>query len=116
MDIDVPQPFARVPIGDTVPVAGVAWAQTLGISRVEVQVDDGPWRAAELAAPVNDVTWRQWVWPWDTTGLAPGRHQLTVRATDLEGRPQTPQVQPPAPRGATGWHSIAVMVEEDAPA
>ena len=33
-----------------VPIAGVAWAQTIGIGAVEVQIDDGPWQPAELAA------------------------------------------------------------------
>src|SRR5690606_29181760 len=32
-----------------VAVAGVAWAQHRGISKVEVQVDDGPWMPATLA-------------------------------------------------------------------
>lgn len=109
--IDTPGPFGRVPIGDTVPVGGVAWAQTRGIDRVEVRVDDGPWETADLGAPVNDITWRQWVWRWDTSGLATGRHQLTVRAVDGTGEVQTEQRADPFPNGASGWHSIAVMAE-----
>ncbi len=107
--IDTPSGLATVERG-TVAVAGVAWAQTRGISAVEVQVDDGEFQAADLATEVSADTWRQWVFPWDTTDLDAGRHQLTVRATDGDGVVQSEERQPPFPSGATGWHSLAVMV------
>ncbi|GAB3916972.1 putative oxidoreductase [Microlunatus endophyticus] len=90
-----------------VPVAGVAWAQHTGISRVEVRVDDKPWQTAKLAETTGPDTWRQWVWIWDAE---PGHHTLTVRATDADGRVQTSQQAPPAPNGATGWDSKDVTV------
>ena len=40
--------------------------------------------------------------------LAPGRHQLQVRATDRSGYLQTGQEQVSIPDGATGWHTISV--------
>jgi DMSO/TMAO reductase YedYZ molybdopterin-dependent catalytic subunit len=89
-------------------VAGVAWAQHRGISRVEVRVDDGPWQPADLASTASIDTWRLWSWRWDAT---PGRHRLTVRATDNAGEVQTEALAPPAPDGATGWHEIEVNVE-----
>jgi DMSO/TMAO reductase YedYZ molybdopterin-dependent catalytic subunit len=89
-------------------VAGVAWAQHVGISRVEVRVDDGPWHEARLASVPSIDTWRQWSWPWEAT---PGRHRLTVRATDATGAVQPEDERPPAPDGATGWHTIAVTVQ-----
>ena len=46
--IDTPRGLAKVPAG-MVPIAGVAWAQTVGIAAVEVKVDDGGWQPAELA-------------------------------------------------------------------
>ncbi|QDP98497.1 molybdopterin-dependent oxidoreductase [Microlunatus elymi] len=90
-----------------VAVAGVAWAQHTGISKVEVRVDSQPWRTARLAATVSADTWRQWVYEWDA---APGDHQLTVRATDADGNLQTAASAPPAPDGATGWHTVNVRV------
>ena len=104
--IDVPRRGATVAAGRTA-VAGVAYAPTRGIARVEVQVDDGPWREAELAAAYNDDTWRQWLYRWDAQ---PGRHTLTVRATDGNDEPQIAEVSPVAPDGATGLHSIEVTV------
>ncbi|MGO1203474.1 molybdopterin-dependent oxidoreductase [Cellulosimicrobium funkei] len=104
--VDTPRDGAAVDAGDVV-VAGVAWAQHTGVEGVEVRVDDGPWRAATLAATVGPDTWRQWSYAWDAT---PGEHRLTVRATDAHGRTQTADVAPPAPDGASGWHEVAVRV------
>jgi DMSO/TMAO reductase YedYZ molybdopterin-dependent catalytic subunit len=104
--IDVPRDGARLAPG-RVAVAGVAWAQHRGIERVEVRVDTGPWQEARLGAEASIDTWRQWVLPWDA---ASGRHTLQVRATDSTGVPQTGVQAPPAPNGATGWHTITVEV------
>jgi DMSO/TMAO reductase YedYZ molybdopterin-dependent catalytic subunit len=104
--IDTPADGAGLSPG-IVAVAGVAWAQHRGIERVEVMVDDGGWREAELG--VNDTidTWRQWVCRWDAT---PGSHTLAVRATDGEGETQTADRAAPFPDGATGYHTISVEV------
>ncbi|MFF7814182.1 molybdopterin-dependent oxidoreductase [Streptomyces sp. NPDC007945] len=104
--IDTPRPFAR-PAAGTVTVAGVAWAQRRGITRVQIRVDDGPWRDADLAARAGVDTWRQWSYRWNAT---PGGHDLTVRATDGTGRVQTEQRTRTVPDGASGRHSVFVTV------
>ncbi len=104
--IDVPL-FGSRPGAGSVPVAGVAWAPTLGISRVEVAVDDGAWNEAVLAEALDVDTWRHWRYDWDAT---PGRHELRVRATDGTGTTQTAERTAPRPGGATGYHTIAVTV------
>jgi len=86
-------------------VAGVAWAQTRGIGRVEVRVDDGDWMDAELSPEVGLDLWRQWILPHD---FAAGRHTITVRATTLDGETQTDDLADPFPNGASGWHSVVV--------
>lgn len=63
--IDVPQPLAQIKPGRTA-VAGVAWAPHRGISRVEVNVDGGPWHTAKLAAA--NGTARAGVFPSGATG------------------------------------------------
>ncbi len=105
--IDVPKGLARVAAG-SVAVAGVAWAQQIGVGAVEVSIDDGEWQAAELAAEDTIDTWRQWVYRWDAT---PGRHSIKVRATDQDGNVQTSERAEPIPDGATGHHQIVVIVE-----
>jgi DMSO/TMAO reductase YedYZ molybdopterin-dependent catalytic subunit len=105
--IDAPRSRNNLSAGP-VTVAGVAWAQHRGIGKVEVRVDGGPWQEATLARAVSVDTWVQWSWRWDAT---PGRHRLQVRATDSTGEVQPEQERPPAPDGATGWHSVGVEVE-----
>ncbi len=106
--IDVPAPSSTVRAG-RLPVAGVAWAPTRGIRRVEVRVDGGPWHEARLATALGDDCWRQWVHEWDAT---PGRHVIAVRATDGDGEVQTDASAPVAPDGATGHHTISVDVRQ----
>jgi DMSO/TMAO reductase YedYZ molybdopterin-dependent catalytic subunit/uncharacterized MnhB-related membrane protein len=105
--IDVPRSGDSVAAGK-VAVAGVAWAQHRGISRVEVQVDDAPWTAARLAADASTDAWRQWVFEWDAT---PGSHVLRVRAHDAAGQVQSPAERPPAPNGSEGLHTVTVRVD-----
>lgn len=104
--IDHPTAGTRVGAGPQV-IAGVAWAQARGISRVQVQIDDAPWTDARLAEAPGRDTWRQWSLPWTA---APGRHRLRVRATDGHGETQTETRHRPADGGATGWHTIEVDV------
>ncbi len=105
--IDVPGRSTSVPAGPTA-VAGVAWAPTHGIQRVEVQVDDQQWQECRLGDVASENTWVQWLYEWDAT---PGDHVLTVRATDGTGETQTSEIQAPIPDGATGWHSRRVTVD-----
>lgn len=104
--IDVPKSGRALRAGDTV-IAGVAWQPHAGVSAVEVQIDDGPWQRAELAPAISADTWVQWRLPWAATA---GQHTLRCRATGADGTVQTADVAPPAPDGATGWHTIGVSV------
>ena len=104
--IDTPRTLGKLTAGTNV-IGGVAWAQTRGISKVEVAIDDGEFAEAVLADEHNVHTWRQWSLPWN----APiGRHRITVRATDGTGELQTDQRAEPFPNGASGWMSIFVDV------
>ncbi len=103
--IDVPGPFADVRAGQVV-VAGTAWSQPRGIAAVEVQVDEGPWLPAALAADVSGSTWRMWRAAVD---MAPGGRTVRCRATDADGRTQTDRVAPVLPDGATGLPSRRVV-------
>jgi len=105
--IDTPKGLSKVAAG-TVAIGGVAWAQTRGIEGVEVQIDDGAWTPARLAAEQSTDTWRQWSLSWDAT---PGRHTIRVRATEAGGAIQTGDRSEPFPSGATGQHQIVVIVE-----
>ncbi|CAM5781772.1 molybdopterin-dependent oxidoreductase [Cellulomonas persica] len=104
--IDVPGDGAQLDAGEVV-VAGTAWAQHRGITRVQVQVDRGPWQDATLADSGGIDSWRQWRWTW--TATEPGRHELRVRAFDPDG-PQTGAAAGVLPDGATGYDYVQVQV------
>jgi DMSO/TMAO reductase YedYZ molybdopterin-dependent catalytic subunit len=103
--IDTPRNGAKVVADAQIPIAGVAWAPDKGITRVEVQIDDGPWVEATLGESLGANAWRQWSVAWTTT---PGTHMLRVRATDSTGETQTMERTRPAPNGASGWHAVEV--------
>lgn len=99
--VDVPAAGAQLPVGP-VRLSGVAWAPSIGISAVEVRVDDGPWARAELAPVVSADTWVPWSLVW--TGGTAGDHVAEVRAVDAAGRMQTDVPTTPKPAGADGHH------------
>jgi DMSO/TMAO reductase YedYZ molybdopterin-dependent catalytic subunit len=103
--IDVPR-GGSFDAGEIV-VAGVAWHQHTGIAKVEVSVDDGPWREAELAAAINVDTWVQWRYAWNAD---PGQHVLRVRATSADGEVQTGEERDVVPDGATGYDAVGIDV------
>ncbi|MDN5686551.1 MAG: molybdopterin-dependent oxidoreductase [Brachybacterium sp.] len=109
--VDVPRSFAELaPDAEgAVMLGGTAWAQQRGIAAVEVRIDDGDWREADLGAEVTEDTWVQWSLRWEDA--APGDHTATVRATDGEGELQTEERANPAPNGASGWHRVDFTVE-----
>ena len=75
-------------------IGGIAHAGARGISKVEVQMDDGPW--AEAHRP--GVTWK-YNWPFHS-----GKHTFTVRCYEGNGTLQiaTPSpAEPPEPLAFT---------------
>ena len=106
--IDVPRKDSVIDPGPTA-IAGVAWAPSRAIERVEVQVDDEPWVEADLSRETTINSWRQWMVTWNAT---PGQHRVRVRATDGTNTTQTSDIRPPAPDGATGWHTIQVRADD----
>ncbi|MEP6851308.1 MAG: molybdopterin-dependent oxidoreductase [bacterium] len=104
--IDTPAGGRRVRTGDTVTVAGVAWHQHVGVARVEVRVDDGPWMGADLGTVPSSDTWRQWTVPWRV--VERGAHTVTVRAVSADGGVQDTAIRRPLPGAASGLHRITV--------
>lgn len=108
--IDTPVGLQQLTPGPRI-VAGIAWAQTRGIAKVEVKIDGADWVEAELSPEVNLDLWRQWMVPvdWDS-----GSHTIVCRATDQDGTTQPEERVPPFPNGATGWHNITATVSDSA--
>ena len=89
-------------------VGGIAWAQTVGIEKVEVRIDGSAWQPARLGPAVNDDYWRQWSFEWKDA--APGQHFLACRATTKDGEVQTAVRRKPFPEGSSGLQEIAVNI------
>jgi DMSO/TMAO reductase YedYZ molybdopterin-dependent catalytic subunit len=93
------------------PIGGIAYAGARGISKVEVQVDSGPWEPAELRTPpLSPLTWVEWRYPWKTQI---GQHTFSVRAYDGSGQLQKAESTDPTPDGATGIHSKNALIAEE---
>ena len=105
--IDRPRDRSNVEAGPFT-LAGVAWAPTVGVDFVEVQIDGGEWQFADLSEPLSENSWIQW--KLDAV-LDEGEHIISVRATDATGFTQSEIEVPPAPNGAEGWHTIRVNAE-----
>ena len=106
--IDVPDAGRGLIAGQTTPIAGIAWAPTRGIERVEVNIDNDGWLPCELGEALGDESWVQWHREWTPSE---GRHRIQVRATDGDGITQSGEPVDPAPNGAEGWHTITVTVD-----
>jgi DMSO/TMAO reductase YedYZ molybdopterin-dependent catalytic subunit len=108
--IDSPRDGDIVRIG-AIQVAGVAFAGTRGIGKVEYSTDGGStWNQAQLDTPLSKLTWTLWRANW--TPGSEGAYKLAVRATDGEGAAQTPKGAPSYPDGASGYHTISINISK----
>jgi DMSO/TMAO reductase YedYZ molybdopterin-dependent catalytic subunit len=103
MDMDIIQADQRKMI---VPIGGIAHTGARGVSKVELQVDNGPWQPALLRTPLSHLTWVIWRYEWP---FQHGNHTFTVRCWDGQGVPQIVAQAPPEPNGATGLDSKTQM-------
>jgi DMSO/TMAO reductase YedYZ molybdopterin-dependent catalytic subunit len=89
-------------------VMGAAWGAP--IAAVEVQIDGGPWRAAQLEEPPDTVrrrareySWRFWTFDWGSP--AAGEHMIRSRAHDRDGNIQPPAEDPFVASRTTFWEN-----------
>ena len=108
--IDYPPDGSLVGAGQALPISGVAYADTSGIARVEVSVDDGQtWNDATIYPGPSTLAWTTWVWNWDAP--ATGKHVFKARATSGAGQTQVDAggfLSGVFPDGTTSMHSIGV--------
>ena len=104
--IDTPLDGAVLSANRSMFIAGVAFSGNKGISEVDVSTDAGKtWQRATLKQPLSGLTWVVFELAWTPPR---GSSIVTVRAIDLEGNVQSPEVDPPLPNGSSGYHSITV--------
>lgn len=107
---DLPHDGDILKIGP-VSVAGVAFAGTRGVSRVEYTTNGGStWSEAPFDPALSDMTWVLWSATW--TPSSEGAYRLMVRATDGTGQLQDSRGAGSYPSGASGYHSIQVNISK----
>jgi DMSO/TMAO reductase YedYZ molybdopterin-dependent catalytic subunit len=87
-------------------IRGAAWCGEAPVVAVEVSVDAGRWRPAELLEDAGPHAWRRWRFDW--AGGPAGRHSIRSRATAVDGT-----VQPDSPdwnRLGYGNNAIALTL------
>jgi len=98
--------------GDSLQVAGVAFADLSGVVRVEVCADAGQtWSDATLYPGPTPMVWTVWDWEWKAP--ARGRHVLKARATDGNGNVQTEAqgvLGGTFPDGTSGIHEVVATI------
>jgi DMSO/TMAO reductase YedYZ molybdopterin-dependent catalytic subunit len=105
---DVPADGAILKLGN-VQLAGVAFAGTRGIAKVEFSTDGGrSWSEANLQPPLSAYTWVLWTATWATS--SEGSYQLQVRATDGTGALQSTSQAMSFPSGSSGYHTIQIEI------
>jgi hypothetical protein len=105
--IDVPANRAQFSPGQ-VALAGVTFAGSRGIDRVEISLDNGAsWEPALLKPALSQNAWNLWVFRKD---LGPGTYLVKSRAVDGNGDLQSAEEMEPFPEGSNGYHSIVLRV------
>ncbi len=83
-------------------ISGAAWGGS--IDRVEVRIDDGPWREARLdRSNLAENAWVFWSLGWEDAST--GEHGITSRAIDTRGRVQPAPDDPILANKHTYWES-----------
>lgn len=104
--IDVPVAGARLQAGSQ-RIAGIAYAGTRGIAKVEFSGNGGKtWQVATLKPGPGKDTFVQWEGTYSIAAKTTAT--LTARATDGQGNLQIEQFNLPQPDGGAGWDSIQV--------
>jgi sulfite oxidase len=110
--ITAPAPGAKFKMGESIAVAGKAWAGDNSITKVEISLDEGvTWKPAQLAKPGGKYAWRTFT--YTVRPKRQGYMTILARATDSKGNIQ-PIVAPWNPLGYfwNGIHRVGVTIEK----
>jgi sulfite dehydrogenase len=88
--IATPEPGARVGLGQSVALKGIAFDGGYGITEVQLSSDGGAtWRRVQLGSDLGRYSFREWSATWTPPG--PGQYRLMVRAFNAIGESQSTQ-------------------------
>ena len=89
----------------TVRISGAAWSDGTPLRKVEVRIDDGPWRPVTLARKPSSARFTWTLWHLDWRDPSPGDHTVVSRAIDEDGREQPPADAPSIRNKKTYWEA-----------
>ena len=90
----------------TIRLTGAAWGDGTALDRVDIKVDDGPWKAARLEKkPKSKFTWTFFSYDWKNA--EPGEHTVVSRVLGVDGRVQPSPEDPAIKLKQTYWESNA---------
>ena len=83
-------------------IVGAAWGAP--VARVDVQIDDGPWRSATMdRSEQAKFAWSFWSIDWPNA--TSGEHTIASRAVDIHGNVQPAMDDPRIAKKKTYWES-----------
>lgn len=91
-------------------VTGAAWSDGTAIKSVDVKIDDGPWKPAQLATNRDLYAWTFWSFDWPDAKS--GEHTIASRATDARGRVQPAPDDPSITLKKTRWENNQYAVRK----
>jgi DMSO/TMAO reductase YedYZ molybdopterin-dependent catalytic subunit len=99
----IPARASRLSNG-TIRIEGAAWGDGTPLAKVELKLDDGPWRPVRLDTRRHSkFCWTFWSYDW--VGPTPGEHTVVSCATDREGRTQPTAEEPVIKLKKTFWEA-----------
>jgi DMSO/TMAO reductase YedYZ molybdopterin-dependent catalytic subunit len=88
----------------TVRIEGAAWGDGTPLTKVELKIDDGPWRPVSIdRSQRSQYSWTFWTYDW--IDPAPGEHTIVSCATDRDGRSQPRAEEPVIKLKKTYWEA-----------
>jgi endo-1,4-beta-mannosidase len=105
--VSISSPSSGGSVSGTVSISGTA-TDNLGLSKVEVALNGGIWRAATGTS--------SWSYSWDTTVWINGSHTITARAVDTQNNISTSQITVTVNNGAvtsTSYEITASKSQDD---
>lgn len=108
--IEYPPDASRLPAGQPISISGVSFADSSGVARVEVSVDNGEtWADAELFPGDTPEIWTAWQYRWPTPPV--GQAIVKARATSGAGQVQVDHggvMTEVFPNGSSSMHSVTL--------
>ncbi len=84
-------------------IAGFVLNDGTPLRSVEIKIDDGPWREAEIDPDSTQYSWKLFYLDWEDA--TPGEHTLVSRVTDANGQVQATADQ--VPEKPSRWENYA---------